>query len=138
MRYRDYLLDLQIAQIAGFGGAAQLQQQLGMQRSMMTMQAVEDIIEAEVLRRSAQQLGIQVTPADVDAELRERFVAPVNEGETVDEAKRSQEFQQNFDRFIQQSAISREQVRSYIEGDVIREKVREKVNARDYRTSAGR
>lgn len=130
MKYRDYLLDQQSAQLASFGGQAQqLQSQLQMQRSILPMQAIEDLLETEVVNRAATQLGITVSDADMAKALEDRFVEPVKEGETPDVAARDQQVRQNFDRVVAESGLSAEYLRQMIRDEVIRQKVEDQVGA---------
>lgn len=128
LKYRDYLIDQQAATLMSLGGQSQLEQ-LQFQRQMLALQGIEDLTETEVINRAAEQAGITVTPDELEAAVRQRFLGEPKEGESNDDPARVDQYRQSFDRVVKESGLSADYIRQQIKNEAIREKLADQIGA---------
>ncbi len=74
--------------------------------STVPFEYLQNLINAEILRQEAPQLGISPTEADIDDELRSRFGPSVTPGQEVDPGQLEREYQENYSTFLTSTGLS--------------------------------
>ena len=82
---------------------------------------LQDLIDAEVLRQTAPQLGIEPTGEDIEEEIRARFEPALMEGQEADPGQLEREFRNNFQTFLTATGLTESEF-GVIVGEELRER----------------
>lgn len=83
--------------------------------STVPFEYLQGLLNAEILRQAAPGLGINVTEADIDKEIRRRFYPNIPEGQTTDPGQLDQEFQNTYQNFLTQVRLSEDEYRVLVQ-----------------------
>ncbi len=108
LRYRDYLLDLQVG--ANPGDA------LAMQRAVLPTQVVFDWVDDQIVRQEAEKYGLTVAPEEVDRALNQDFTpqGPTTQAGDPAELLRA---------FLGRTGLSEAEYRDIVAGRLLRQKL---------------
>ena len=79
---------------------------------------LQNLINAEILRQAAPELGIKPSEEVVDRELRVRFQPSPPEGQEVDSGQLEREFQNNFQTFLTATGLTNSDYRVIVEEEL--------------------
>ena len=88
-------------------------------------EVLEDMAEAEIIRRAAPTFGVQVTDAEVEGYLLQVFYPRIPAGQEVLPGQIEQEFKDNYQSFLNQTHLSDRDYREITEENIYRVRVRE-------------
>ncbi len=88
-------------------------------------QMVQDLATNELVVQGAQGLGIQVTEAELDQEVRLRILGPVDPESTSTPAELETEFQESYRQFLNQVQLSADEYADIVERDLYRTRLEE-------------
>ncbi len=88
--------------------------------STVPFEYLQDMVHAEILRQAAPGLGFSVTAADIDAELRRRFLPIKPEGQEVDPNQLEQEYENALTNFKTSTRLSEAEYRTLVEEELLR------------------
>ncbi|PKB70720.1 MAG: hypothetical protein BZY87_09365 [SAR202 cluster bacterium Io17-Chloro-G6] len=86
--------------------------------STVPFEYLRDLINAEVLRQRMDSLGLEVTDADIEQELRRRFVPTLEPGQEADPGQIEREFKDNYGSFLTATGLSDKEYRVVIQEDL--------------------
>lgn len=81
----------------------------------------------EIIRQEAPNLGITVTEADIEADLRASFYPTSSVGEETGADQLEQEYKETYTNYLTAGQLSDEDFRDLVEADLYRDKVREEL-----------
>jgi foldase protein PrsA len=89
--------------------------------------ALNGLVDGELIRQNAHKLGISVTRSEVEEEIRSRFYPkPSGEQETSPE-QLEREYQENLRQFLYSNELSSEQYQELVRSNLFRQKARERL-----------
>ncbi len=115
-RMGDYVKLLR-AQAALSGGQIDL--------SLAPFQLVQTLEDNELVFYGAPRVGVTVTKAEVDQEVRKRMLPEPKEGESPSPQQLESEFQENYRQYLNATKLSESDHRRLVERDLLRDKVRQ-------------
>ena len=89
--------------------------------STVPFEYLQDLIDAEVLRQTAPQLGIDPTDGDIEEELRVRFRPALTGGQEADPGQLDREFRNNYQTFLTATGLTDAEYRVIV-GEDLRER----------------
>ena len=92
-------------------------------------QLVQDLATNELVVQGAQSQGLQVTPEELDAELRLRTLGPVDPASTSTPAELESEFQEIYRQFLNQVQLTDDEYREIVKRDMYRLRLEEHVGS---------
>ena len=92
-------------------------------------QLVQDLATNELVVQGAQSQGLQVTPEELDAELRLRTLGPVDPASTSTPAELESEFQEIYRQFLNQVQLTDNEYREIVKRDMYRLRLEEHVGS---------
>ena len=90
-------------------------------------EVLNNIADAEIIRRAAPGFNIQVTEADIEFGLRQRFFPRIPEGQEVQPEQIEREYREIYQRFLNSSHLSDKDYRNIVEESIHRTRLREKL-----------
>ena len=94
------------------------------------LEVVQNLAEAEIIRRAAPGLNIQVTEEDIDVVLRQRFFPRVPEGQEFAPGQLEREYNENYGSFLERSHLSHSEYSSLVEEEIHRSLTRNELGNR--------
>ena len=88
--------------------------------STVPFEYLQNLINAEVLRQKAPELGIQPTEEIIESALRRQFQPTVPEGQEVDSGQLDREFENNYQTFLTATGLTDSEYRVILEEDLTR------------------
>ncbi len=88
--------------------------------SRVPFEYLQNLINAEILRQQAPELGITPTDEIIEAALRRQFQATVPEGQEVDPGQLEREFQNSYQTFLTATGLTNSEYRVILEEDLTR------------------
>ena len=79
---------------------------------------LQNLVNVEILRQAAPELGIKPTDEAIDGELRRQFGAEVTEGQEVDPGQLDREFRNNYQTFLTATGLTDSEYRVIVEEDL--------------------
>ncbi len=89
--------------------------------STVPFEYLQDLIDAEILRQTAPQLGLEPTDQDIDEEVRARFTPALTGGQEADPGQLEREFRNNFQTFLTATGLTDGEFREIV-GEELRER----------------
>lgn len=89
--------------------------------STVPFEYLQDLIDAEILRQTAPQLGLEPTDEDIDQEIRARFTPSLTGGQEADPGQLEREFRNNFQTFLTATGLTDGEFRVIV-GEELRER----------------
>ena len=89
--------------------------------STVPFEYLQDLIDAEILRQTAPQLGLEPTNQDIDEEVRARFTPALTGGQEADPGQLEREFRNNFQTFLTATGLTDGEFREIV-GEELRER----------------
>ena len=74
--------------------------------STVPFEYLRDLLNAEVLRQAAPNLGFRMTDEDIDGVIKAQFYPPVPEGQDYDPGQLDQEFRNNYQIFLARTSLA--------------------------------
>ncbi len=88
--------------------------------STVPFEYLQNLINAEILRQKAPELGIQPTEEIIESTLRRQFQPTVPEGQEVDSGQLDREFENNYQTFLTATGLTDSEYRVILEEDLTR------------------
>ena len=88
--------------------------------SRVPFEYLQNLINAEILRQKAPELGIRPTEEIIETALRRQFQPTVPEGQEVDPGQLDREFQNNYQTFLTATGLADSEYRVILEEDLTR------------------
>ena len=79
---------------------------------------LQNLVNVEILRQAAPELGIKPTDEAINGELRRQFGAEVTEGQEVDPGQLDREFRNNYQTFLTATGLTDSEYRVIVEEDL--------------------
>ena len=83
-------------------------------------EVIQEVAEAEIIRRAAPIFNIRVTEEDIDGLLRQRFFPRVPAGQEFPPGQLEREYNENYGNFLERSHLSHAEYSSLIEEEIYR------------------